>query len=313
VVQADRQRAQEEMERLYAAVMEHDAQQSKVVYDANDEGQSPVVASQPRPPIDGFPEFQHLRNRQHHPISPASVKSPSSPLSPATIPEEEDHYQRQPQSPQEDTSSVRSPRSPITDKLSRLSGLSFLSSKSRDGQQSPRKLSRQSVRRLPISPPIRSPSSPGASPYADNQPLSPRIYQPGPPPLNPVQKATSRLRPVSPSDSARLQVAPSPLSQYTAGTSTSSLPFRQAFSPPQSPSTKTTVVEWRQSLMRAGGPRTGVPRTPYSPYMPFTPLTPITPSRIVTKGERKRRQKETGVRVQTIDDMVMSDEDMWGS
>lgn len=46
--------------------------------------------------------------------------------------------------------------------------------------------------------------------------------------------------------------------------------------------------------------------------MPFTPLTPITPSRLVTREERKRRGKEEGRRVATIDDAVEEEADMWG-
>ena len=62
----------------------------------------------------------------------------------------------------------------------------------------------------------------------------------------------------------------------------------------------------------AGTPQTGVPQTPYSPYMPFTPLTPMTPSRLVTKQERKRREKEEGRRVVTIEDAVIEEGEMWG-
>jgi len=46
--------------------------------------------------------------------------------------------------------------------------------------------------------------------------------------------------------------------------------------------------------------------------MPFTPLTPITPSRLVTKEERRRKEKEAGRRVTTIEDAVPEEADMWG-
>jgi len=52
--------------------------------------------------------------------------------------------------------------------------------------------------------------------------------------------------------------------------------------------------------------------TPYSPYMPFTPLTPMTPSHLVTKQERKRKEKEEGRRVATMEDAVVEEADMWG-
>lgn len=77
---------------------------------------------------------------------------------------------------------------------------------------------------------------------------------------------------------------------------------------------KATVLERKAPDRRVPyTPRTGVPSTPYSPYMPFTPLTPMTPSRLVTKQERKRREKEEGRRVATIDDAVEEEADMWGN
>lgn len=52
--------------------------------------------------------------------------------------------------------------------------------------------------------------------------------------------------------------------------------------------------------------------TPYSAYMPYTPMTPMTPSRLVTKEERKRKEKEEGRRVATIEDAVEEEADTWG-
>ncbi|KAL1957413.1 hypothetical protein VTO42DRAFT_5981 [Malbranchea cinnamomea] len=317
VVRADRLKAEEEMERLYAAVMEHDAKQSSVVYDAKGDYNTLNSAHQPRSPIE-YPEFQHLRQRQQ-PGSPVSPRSPITPLSPGTIPEEQipspshSQYPRPMESSRKEATPSHGLRSPISEKLSRLSSLSFLNPKSsRDSNPSPNKSRRGSIRGLPISPPILSPQSDSGSPYGDSQPLSPRVYFPGPPPLNPVQKeSASPVQPTSP-DSAQAPTV-SPQSRHPAGSSTSSLPFRVAFNSSQSPSMKTTVVEWRQSALGHGVPRTGVPRTPYSPYMPFTPVTPLTPSRIVTREERKQREKEDGRRVMTEDDAVLSGEDMWGT
>jgi len=75
---------------------------------------------------------------------------------------------------------------------------------------------------------------------------------------------------------------------------------------------KATVLERKVPNHSLRTPATGVPQTPYSPYMPFTPLTPMTPSRLVTREERKRRGKEEGRRVATIDDAVEEETDMWG-
>jgi hypothetical protein len=76
------------------------------------------------------------------------------------------------------------------------------------------------------------------------------------------------------------------------------------------PPTKTTFLDRRESALGVH-PKTGVAQTPYSPYMPMTPMTPVTPSMLVTKKDRKRMKKE-GLKVLSEDDMVMSDEDMWG-
>ena len=103
---------------------------------------------------------------------------------------------------------------------------------------------------------------------------------------------------------------------------TASLPLRNAHPtnynadrPEPSPAIKNTTLERRlpghknQPLRTPG---TGVPMTPYSPYMPYTPLTPMTPSRLVTREERRRREKEEGRRVPTIEDAVEEEADMWG-
>ncbi|OAT13719.1 hypothetical protein BDBG_08867 [Blastomyces gilchristii SLH14081] len=297
IVQADRMRAQDEMERLYAAVMEHDAKQSRAVYETNeDENLSPAqqqVSSSPES-IQGPPEFRHLRHTAlpAHPQQARLKNQPAfpPPKDPSVLQQQQHQHQQLP----------TSPLSPIAHRLSRLSNLSFLGSRSRDTTAGG-KARRKSVRNLPISPPMGSPALTSSN-YSETQPLSPRIYSPGPPPPNPSQKS---LDPPS-------RKTPTPLNIRT-GSSNSTLPFRAFASPTSATPTKTTVVERRESMLRAGGPRTGVPQTPYSPYMPFTPITPITPSHIVTRRERKQKRKENGLRVQQEEDLVMSDEDMWGT
>lgn len=46
--------------------------------------------------------------------------------------------------------------------------------------------------------------------------------------------------------------------------------------------------------------------------VPQTPQTPLTPSRLVSRAERRRRQKEEGRRVLMADDAVQEKGDMWG-
>ncbi|KMP05152.1 hypothetical protein CIRG_04833 [Coccidioides immitis RMSCC 2394] len=280
IVRADRMKAQAEMERLYAAVMEHDAQRAA-------EAES-----------NGEPHRPHFQEQQRR--KQLHIQLPPQPHSP------QHSYLATPE-PQ------KSPFSPRNDKPSRLSALSFLSSKSR-------KVRRESVRNLPISPPILSPEVTTPS-YPENQPLSPRIYHPGPPPLNPIQEQQEKAKAKSP----RLEhprnasvdstfSGPPHLNLRSAGSSTSTLPFRAFNNGPMSaPPTKTTIVERRDSILGPLGPRTGIPRTPYSPYMPFTPITPLTPSRMITRQERKKMERKNGTRVQTEADLVMSDEEMWGA
>ncbi|EER29235.1 hypothetical protein CPC735_069170 [Coccidioides posadasii C735 delta SOWgp] len=332
IVRADRMKAQAEMERLYAAVMEHDAQRAAEA--ESNGGNSPRSPRQAHPPLDNHPDGKHLRQRQQsfQSLSPVSPMSPLSRELPSPVYPEphRPHFQEQqrrkqlhiqlppkPHSPQHSCVATpepqKSPFSPRNDKPSRLSALSFLSSKSR-------KVRRESVRNLPISPPILSPEVTTPS-YPENQPLSPRIYHPGPPPLNPIQEQQEKAKAKSP----RLEhprnasvdstfSGPPHLNLRSAGSSTSTLPFRAFNNGPMSaPPTKTTIVERRDSILGPLGPRTGIPRTPYSPYMPFTPITPLTPSRMITRQERKKMERKNGTRVQTEADLVMSDEEMWGA
>lgn len=105
---------------------------------------------------------------------------------------------------------------------------------------------------------------------------------------------------------------PAPLNLTTASphaqSSQNSLPFREAYPLQSAPATKTTILE-RPTKNRTG-PITGVP-TPYSAYMPFTPVTPFTPGRTVNKRQRKREEKENGLRALHEDDLVKDDTDMW--
>ena len=104
-------------------------------------------------------------------------------------------------------------------------------------------------------------------------------------------------------------------SQSTLALRTAPLPLRSLRSPnstrPISTIKNTELLRPDPGRLRAPG--TAGPQTPYSPfYMPQTPLTPMTPSRLVTREERKRQKKAEGRRVLTQEDMVVSEEDMWG-
>lgn len=342
VIEDDKTKNQQELDRLYAAVMEHDDIRSNSRLDLAEKhgSQNP-------------PELQHLRS------------GPASPQSSSTVPRTDTKSPARTltASPQRQTRP-----SPITIH-SRTASRSSLGSSSK----------KRSVRDLPISPPIRSPDlgSDSFGGYGESEPLSPRFYKPGPPPTPPMRQPASipedglhasQLSPrrvdvpdynrtprtsipsiqasevptrpqMQPSKSdndiplrelTKPKRTPAPLALRTDTASNrvpaTQLPLRSAplplrnlrptgYNSDRPASTiKATVLERKVPDQRVPyTPRTGVPSTPYSPYMPFTPLTPMTPSRLVTKQERKRREKEEGRRVATIDDAVPEESDMWGS
>ena len=348
VIEDDKERNQKEMERLYAAVMEHDEKKSTSLLNVSEE-------LQPQNP----PELHHLRSSQLSagvPLPHLDTRSPTRNLT---------------KSPR--TSSKPTPLSIHSRNSSRSSFGSF-------GK-------RRGVRNLPISPPMGSPEliPDYNDAYGEAEPLSPRVYDdPGPPPPTPPHKKAYKSReeqldrlsprsarfpepsirtprtsiPPTPTiqiipetygrsemqsrdsdrsgssnDGSKPKRAPAPLSLRTQALNGSSsqrnpqqhqnplrsapLPLRNQhptdFNSNRPPSTiKATVLERKVPNQSLRTPQTGVPMTPYSPYMPFTPLTPMTPSRLVTREERKRREKEEGRRVVTVEDAVEEESDMWG-
>ncbi|KAL2842787.1 hypothetical protein BJY01DRAFT_235885 [Aspergillus pseudoustus] len=311
VIAADRRRAQDQMEMLYAAVMEHDEQRSAAAtspvspqesVDMKEMApRSPLGYNHTNPFSDPYrTEPQQLSQQRQQPqFQPHQFQQHAArmPLSPGFAP-------AAPAAAVEPTS----PRS--TSRLSRLSNLSLFHSNSNQNsstvQEKGHKLRspRLPLRKLPISSPLASPGA--ASPASDQIPLSPRLYNPAPPPAPPTITRTS-------TSSARAPAPPTLNLQAAtpgAGHSSSSLPFREAY--PQllsAPPTKTTYLERPEKGLN--GPRTGLP-TPYSPYMPFTPLTPMTPSRIVTRKQRKREGRENGLRALNEEDAVRDENEMWG-
>ncbi|KAL8667052.1 MAG: hypothetical protein Q9202_000974 [Teloschistes flavicans] len=347
VIEEDKVKNQSEMERLYAAVLEHEELKSTGSL-------PPKEPSLPQHP----PELQQLRTNalSSRPTSPPpqheNAKSPARSLT---------------------TSPKKSIRpSPIMTHSHNSSRSSFGSFNKKRG-----------IRNLAISPPMGSPDlvPDNLHRYSETEPLSPRFYTPGPPPPTPpakdaqVQKKnqesyepslrspfkttfreTTRtprtsiptFQPVpesthehvdlpQPSDptakpptlqlpkTKRAAPAPLHLQTQTSSGSTGVLPLRSAPLPfrnlnssrtnaDRPPSTiKATVLERKVPDKRLlGTPRTGVPMTPYSPYMPFTPLTPMTPSRLVTREERKQKGKDEGRRVMTMEDRVEEEGEIWG-
>ncbi|KAJ6119357.1 hypothetical protein N7523_003637 [Penicillium sp. IBT 18751x] len=281
VVASDRQRAQDEMEMLYAAVLEHDAQKSAGVdidiTARNSDSQSNSPASQYSNP------FTDRHTSQNSGFSSSALLN--APL-----------------------------KSPKPSRLSKLFSSNARSNPDAGKLKSPR----LSIRKQQISSPIGSPGPLGSpeirspQPYIPEQPpLSPRIYNPGPPPSIPSTRPGLGFGQNTPSimpPTGRSR-APAPLNLSTTNQAASNLPFRDAYPLRSAPATKTTILE--RPVKNSHGPITGVP-TPYSAYMPFTPVTPFTPGRTVTKRQRRREEKENGLRVLNEDDLVKDDDDVWG-
>ena len=312
-VEADRQWNLDEMSRLYAAVMAHDEERSQQARSsAQTSPRSPQFPENktninfsrrdsrrggPTPPISPQypPEFQHLRNAAAQAEQQGEV--PRHPLAPTPA---EAHS----------TSTSRA-----STKV-RASPLSLASSNKHDRTDSANSArfrpGHGSIRGLPISQPVGVADLNQSVQHTEmNSPLSPRLYDPGPPPPTPGKQVVAREIEVE-----QRKHTPGAISiggMTAANGSSSTLPFRQYQEALKSaPVTKTTFLD-RQVSDLGRHPKTGVPMSPYSPYVPFTPMTPVTPGRLVTKEERKQQKKKEGLKVLSEDDMVVSDEDLWGT
>ncbi|THC91722.1 hypothetical protein EYZ11_008825 [Aspergillus tanneri] len=236
VVAQDRRRAQEEMEMLYAAVLEHDEQKAAAA----------AAASR---------EDQETQSFESEPTNPFTDRSSQVSDGPSTF----------------QSKTPMSPRS--NSRLSKISSLSLFNSNSR-AQANMGKLRSplSALRKLPISSPVGSPDVTASNSYGEEQPpLTPRVYHPPPPPAPPAAIAPRRHERTSGGGRAP---APAPLTLSTPGHGSSSLPFRDAYPLQSAPATKTTVLERPEKPV--GGPRTGLPTpySPYMPFTPVTPLTP---------------------------------------
>lgn len=335
VIEEDKTKNQIEMERLYKSVMEHDEQKSSSVIDVSEEQQHP-------------PELQHLRSTSGLPSPPpkAGTKSPSRTLttsprksirpSPITT-----HSRASSRSSFGSFGKKRGIRNlPISPPM----GSPDLAPNHNDLYNEAEPLSPRFYQPgpPPPTPPQRQQSSIHEA-RLDSSRLSPRsaefrLFARSPRTSIPTlqtypeystpteQEYGNRVSNAHKYETTKQKRTPAPLTLRTQDNAPPSqqhplrsapLPLRNLnpnrYNPDRPPSTiKATVIESRAPNQHLGAPRTGVPMTPYSPYVPFTPLTPMTPSRLVTKQERKRREKEEGRRVATVEDAVEEEGDMWG-
>lgn len=307
VIDSDRTRAQADMERLYAAVMEHDRKKSM--------SQSSIGESSPqtRRPLQVDTTYN-----AHTSPSPASPMYPIYPPGyQSNVAQEANPRGRLPQPP-------ASPRSVISKRSMQSNG----STDTRKARFNLKNLRLGSPTRYPNSGPddeARTPLSAGFNqpepPTQQNSPTTPeeayayeQLDQPQPLPRPAPQRLGSRGDNRAPPPiitnprSANSSPNPLPLRGYEQP---SSLPLRGYEQPLKSPDLRTTVLDRRLDKLGVNTPKTGVPYTPYSPYMPFTPLTPVTPH-LVTKRDRKREQKEGRRRDAGAGKMVQSPKEIFG-
>lgn len=305
VIDADKERAQVEMERLYAAVMDHDRKKSY----------SQVSTSE---------EDTEQASRRPSAINTSRDTTHSNPGSPVKAIYPPGYHRNGPPT-------APLPADRLRDQHPPASPRSILSKKSQTSNHSSSSKTRFNLKNLRISG--NTQKYPGDRDEEARTPLSPHFYPPGAPPSPPTQQnspttpgtieeAYEQLDEVQPlprpapqrtGSMASQQATPSTSQPQprSATSSNSSLPLRGYAEPLKSPDLRTTVLDRRMDKLSMTTPKTGVPYTPYSPYMPFTPVTPVTPH-LVTKKERKMMRKYEGRKMQQREDMVQSPKEIFG-
>ncbi|KAF2020764.1 hypothetical protein BU24DRAFT_456800 [Aaosphaeria arxii CBS 175.79] len=314
VIDADRSRAQAEMERLYAAVAEHDRKKSlSQISMASEEVESgerklpklntntsrvqdrefsaysnpgsPVKAIYPPGYNNGPPTAPLPRERQRNeqpPASPRSILSKKSHMSSAS----------------------NSSRSRINLKNLRISGPIQKYPGGSDDEEA----------RTPLSPRYYNPPAPPSPPTNHNSPTTPgtieEVYEQLDEPKPLPRPAPQRSGTYSSYNTPTSATAP-PMGTASANSSTRELPLRGYAEPMRSPDLRTTVLDRRNDKISMTTPKTSVPYTPYSPYMPFTPITPVTPH-LVTKSDRKNMKKASKRRLAPHPEMIQSPKEIFG-
>lgn len=296
-------RAQEDMERLYAAVMDHDAKKNYSNVSVNE-----------------VPKLNTADRDRRRPSAISTTRSQAnddSPISPVKAIYPPGYHNERPLTAHDRLAAQQPPTSPR----------SIVSKRSQTSTTSHNKSARFNLKNLRISGPVQK--YPGVdSDDEAHTPLSPRFYQPGAPPSPPTQQ-NSPTTPYGDEEMDRVHPLPRPAPQRigsqssqtpgitlnankSAASSTNTLPLRSFAEPLRSPGIQTTVLDRRNDKLSLTTPKTGVPFTPYSPYMPFTPITPVTPH-LVSKRDRKAAAKVEGNRLKALkEDMVQSPKEIFG-
>jgi hypothetical protein len=323
VIESDRDRAQADMERLYAAVMEHDRKKSY----------SQVSTDETEPKDRRLPRIDTTREAGNYsnPASPMrAIYPPGYNNGPATAPlQRPESRRRDHQHP------PASPRS-ILSKKSIQSTASSTTSKPRFNLKNlrisgpmkyPDNAAEDDEARTPLSPQFYNSNAPPSPPTQQNSPTTPGdleeayayeqldevqpLPRPAPQRLNSYPNNSNNVNDHA-NESRTPTSATGPAHPRSATSSQNSLPLRGYEQPLKSPDLRTTVLDRRLDKLSLTTPKTGVPYTPYSPYMPFTPLTPVTPH-LVTKKDRRRERKEGSGRERSRrGEMVQSPKEIFG-
>lgn len=301
VLEHDKARNMDDMAKLYAAVMAHDEEKS-VTQGHSSSGSSPIIDD-------------HTPATPRTPRTPRSPQYPPQMAHPAYVPPMPQYYPESqyepmppPPIPESDESSLLDGQTPRKTKNSAMSIISSTTSRLGSSQSNKVRPAPITVRGQPISKPLGS-ADLRQSTFSNSQASLPSVYSPGPPPPTPG-KAPVQVEEIEMHGRPQLT---SLASDDSVNKQVKTLPFRQFYqdSLKSAPPTKTTFLDRRVSNMN--GPKTGVPKTPYSPYCPTTPMTPITPRRLLNKEEIKKNKKQYALKVVKENDLVQSDNDMWGT
>ncbi|KAI9838299.1 MAG: hypothetical protein M1819_005567 [Sarea resinae] len=155
-----------------------------------------------------------------------------------------------------------------------------------------------------------APQSPNQPHSFHPQPLSPALF-------SPTYQNQSQDQSRHPHQHQQ-ENAPATITSPTTKTTVLSLPPPNHYSHQQhqhqqtlSPTTANNNPDPYASMPYSARTPGGLPQVPYSPYMPMTPMTPVTP-RLVTRQERRMRERERGRRLATQEEDLVEDEDeMW--
>lgn len=313
VLAADRHRAEIEMERLYAAVMEHDEERlgdssdgGLPMHPLNTDTTKLPLPTKTATPSSPSPQSVVMSTKSDLSLSGMTVGGPrsnaslSSPIELSELQEQNHHWyhdphpHRQPAHPASVPNVILSPPLPMPEPPAPTVPSTPMIKKPTAGQRPARKAL------APIStgvPPVSSSPSASAS-----------------------GSASTSAGGISAGGTSAGSLSTLPLRAFESLSTTSTVPPTDpsasdsvaTTAPPQTETTKTTVLTRRPSLLGASGPRTGLP-VPYSPYMPSTPLTPLTPSRIVTRAERRWGRGRHATHMERVDedDMVPDDGELW--